>query len=198
MEWFQGIILGVVQGLTEFLPISSSGHLVLFQNLLGLKEPEVFFDICLHVGTLLAICLFFFQDLRDICADIVSIPKRLRWGESLRAQWRTHPALRLALFVLIGTIPTGIIGAAISMISVDCFSSIRCVGFMLVVTGMILTMTKRFQKGGRDLSEFNGWDALFIGIAQGLAVLPGISRSGATISMGLFAGLDRDIAAPYR
>jgi undecaprenyl-diphosphatase len=197
MGWIQGIILGMVQGLTEFLPISSSGHLVLFQNLLGLKEPEVFFDICLHVGTLLAICIFFFQDLRDISADIFTIPRRLRRGESFREQWRTRPVLRLAFFVLIGTIPTVIIGVAISTISEICFSSIRCVGLMLVTTGIILALTKRFQKGGRDLSRFNVWDALLIGMTQGLAVLPGISRSGATISMGLFAGLDREIAGRY-
>lgn len=197
MGWIQGIILGVVQGLTEFLPVSSSGHLVLFQNLLGFKEPELFFDICLHVGTLLAICLFFFRDLRDIGVTIVAIPQRLSQGESLREQFKKRPALRLALFVLLGTIPTGIIGIYIRSISDVCFSSIRFVGFMLLVTGIILALTRRFQKGGRDFLRFNVLDALLIGLAQGLAILPGISRSGATISMGLFVGLDRDTAARY-
>lgn len=197
MEWSQGIILGAIQGLTEFLPISSSGHLVLSQNLLGLNEPELFFDICLHLGTLLAISIFFFQDLRNVGVTMFTVPRRLRQGEGLREQLKNNPALRLAVFVIVGTIPTGILGIAIRSISEFCFSSIRFVGFMLLVTGSLLAMTKYCQKGRRDIFRFNVVDALLIGLAQGLAILPGISRSGTTISMGLFAGLNRDTAARY-
>ncbi|OEU54095.1 MAG: hypothetical protein BA868_02485 [Desulfobacterales bacterium C00003106] len=197
MNWIEGIILGAVQGLTEFLPISSSGHLVLFQNFLGFKEPELFFDICLHVGTLSAICLFFFQDLRRIGVSLLAVPGRLKQGEGIREQLRNTPPLRLAAFIILGTIPTGIIGCCISTISHVCFSSIRFVGFMLLVTGTLLALTKRFQKGDRDLSGFKVTDALLIGLAQGLAILPGISRSGATISAGLFAGVNRETSARY-
>jgi len=193
----KAVILGVIQGLTEFLPVSSSGHLVLSQHLFGIKKPEVFFDVVLHLGTLTAVCLVFRRDIAALAAELLHLPKVVRGRDSLAAAWRERPNFRLLVLILAGTIPTGLIGFIFQDFLESLFASTFAVGLALLVTGLILFLTRLIKDGGRGITGFRAVDALLIGLAQGLAITPGISRSGFTISTGLFLGLDRELAARY-
>lgn len=184
METGGTILLGIVQGLTEFLPVSSSGHLVLFQNLLGMSEPELLLDISLHLGTLLAICLYFRSDLRKMGADL------------LRFDFET-PHARLVLWVLVGSIPTGIIGVVFKTPLERVFGSLTMVGVMLVATGFIVGCSRLIPKDYGTRTQVGLLAALAVGTAQGLAIMPGISRSGATIVCALLCRLDRELAARF-
>ncbi len=197
MNSIEAIILGVIQGLTEFLPVSSSGHLVLCQNLFGLEEPELLFDICLHVGTLVAVLIVFYRDIIDILAALVRIPTGIKNSGGLLKLCETDPAIRMALLVVIGSIPTAIIGLLFKEVVDHIFGSTAIVGCMLIVTGTLLWLTRRFQGEGRPIRQTTLKDALIIGVVQGLAILPGISRSGSTISMAMFLGVDRKLAGRY-
>ncbi len=191
MNIFETNLLGIVQGLTEFLPVSSSGHLVLFQNMLGFKEPELLLDCSLHLGTLLAVCLYLRSDLRQMASDI--------WQKDFKA-----PHASLALWVLVGTLPTAIIGLVFKAPLEGLYSSMSAVGILLVVTGAILIATGSVLAGTKFISKEYGSRtevglraALVIGTAQGLAIMPGISRSGITIVCGLLFGLNRDLAGRF-
>lgn len=197
MEIRHAAVLGVIQGLTEFLPVSSSGHLVLFQNLFGLREPEIFFDVSLHVGTLVAICVFFFKDLREIATTLFSVSTWSVREDSLWESLCQKPEMRLFGLILVGTVPTAFLGLLFRPMAAKVFSSVQIVGIMLFVTGLLLWLTRGLKRGGRNAAQLAIWDALLIGIIQGVAILPGISRSGATIAMGLFRGLNRETAARY-
>ena len=197
MHVHDAALLGVIQGLTEFLPVSSSGHLVLFQNLFGLTEPEIYFDISVHVGTLIAVCVFFLKDLKEIVAALFSTSTWNIKNGGLGARFARKTELRLFLLILAGTVPTAIMGLLLRPIAPRIFSSVQLVGIMLLVTGLLLWLTRRLKKGERRAGQMTAWDALCIGVIQGLAILPGISRSGATIAVGLFRGLDRETAARY-
>lgn len=197
MEIRYAVVLGIIQGLTEFLPVSSSGHLVLFQNLFGLREPEIFFDVSVHVGTLVAICVFFFKDLRGIVATLFSVST---WSVREGSLWEglcQKPEMRLLGLILVGTVPTALLGLLFRPMAGKLFSSVRIVGAMLLVTGLLVWLTRGLKREGRDITRLTIWDALCIGVIQGVAILPGISRSGATIAMGLFKGLSRETAARY-
>ena len=156
------ILLGIVQGLTEWLPISSSGHLVIIQQLFNIKV-DLFYDIWLHFGTLIVLVLFFYK-------DIINISKR----------W--------VFYIIIGSIITGVIGFVFYDLLKSFFSNLLVVGIALIITGLILYSSKYFN-GKRKLSRY---DAIFLGLAQGLAIVPGLSRSGLTISTGLFRGVDKE------
>ena len=156
------ILLGIVQGLTEWLPVSSSGHLVIFQELFNIKV-DLFYDVWLHFGTLLVLLLFFYK-------DIINISKK----------W--------IFYIIIGSAITGFIGFVFYDLLKSFFSNLLVVGIGLIITGVILYLSKYFD-GKR---KFNRYDAVFIGLAQGLAIIPGVSRSGLTISTGLFRGLDKE------
>lgn len=197
MELHYAAVLGLVQGLTEFLPVSSSGHLVLFQNLFGLEEPALFFDVSLHVGTLLAICVFFYRDLKAI---FIALFSGSTWSAGSGGLWERlcrHRETRFAGLILLGTIPTCLIGLLVKPMAERIFSSIFIVGVMLLVTGTLLWFTRHTRKEGRNDGRMIVWDALLIGTIQGAAIFPGLSRSGATIAVGLFAGLDRETAARF-
>ena len=197
MEIGYAVLLGVIQGLTEFLPVSSSGHLVLFQNWFGFKEPQIFFDVSLHVGTLIAICVFFFSDLKAMAQAVFS---GSTWSPENTALWEglcRKEETRLMGLIFVGTIPTVVIGLMIRPVAEKLFSSVFLVGVMLVVTGLLLWLTRRVKKGGRTAGQMTVRDALCVGAIQGAAIFPGISRSGATIAMGLFSGLDRETAARF-
>lgn len=197
MNTVEAIVLGIVQGLTEFLPVSSSGHLVLFQNLFGMKEPELLFDICLHVGTLAAVVTVFHRDILDILTALVRMPQRTKTAGGFIPLCRNDPSIRMALLIVVGSIPTAIIGLLFKEIADQLFGSVAMVGFMLLVTGTVLWLTRRIRGGGRPIGRTTLKDALLIGIVQGLAILPGISRSGSTISAALFLGVDRKVAGRY-
>ncbi len=197
MNTLEAIVLGAVQGLTEFLPVSSSGHLVLFQNLFGLKEPELFFDICLHVGTLAAVLIVFYREILEILLALVQISGRMKTVGGAKELYIADPSIRMALLIVVGTIPTAIIGLLFKEITDQLFGSLAIVGCTLLITGTVLWLTRRIRTGGRSIEHVRIKDALIIGIIQGLAILPGISRSGATIATALFLGVDRKVAGRY-
>jgi undecaprenyl-diphosphatase len=188
MNIFQSIFLGIVQGLTEFLPISSSGHLVLFQSLFGLKEPPIFFDVMLHLGTLLAVVVYFWADIWGIIKGIVSLAKKKEENREM---------VRLFLWIILATLPTGLLGILFKDWFESFFSKPKIVGLMLIITGLVLWLTRWAKKDGKPLGRMRWLDTILIGIAQGLAIIPGISRSGATISTGLFCGLNRELSARF-
>ncbi len=197
MEPVYAIVLGVVQGLTEFLPVSSSGHLVLFQNLFGLNEPELLFDICLHVGTLAAVLAVFYKEILSIINTLVHLPSLSKTYGGYASLFQQNPEVRIAVFIIVGSIPTAIIGLMFKEIADRIFGSVTLAGLMLIVTGTLLWLTRNLEKKGRDVNGMKAKDALIIGLVQGLAILPGISRSGSTIATALFLGVDREVAARY-
>lgn len=197
MNLLQSIILGITQGLTEFLPVSSSGHLVLLQNIFGINEPELLFDICLHLGTLLAVVVVFMNEIRSILRTLWSLPGLLQQSKSPAELFEENEAVRIAVLIVAGTVPTAILGLLFHKITDQLFGSIWLVGCMLLVTGTLLWLTRRVQLKGRPLKRVTIKDALIIGVVQGLAILPGISRSGSTISAALFLGIDREVAGRF-
>jgi len=197
MPPFKAIVLGVVQGLTEFLPVSSSGHLVIFQNLFNLKEPEVLFDVSVHMGTLIAVIIFFRKDLHFMISSVFrffhdTLKKRVPIADTLQDN-----DLKLVLLIILGTIPTAILGLLFHKIVDRIFSSVVLVGLMLIVTGTLLIITVRLKEESKSIQHFSIKDALIIGLMQGISILPGISRSGSTIAVGLFLGLEREISARF-
>jgi undecaprenyl-diphosphatase len=184
----QVILLGIIQGLTEFLPVSSSGHLVFFQSLFGMKEPQIFFDVMLHLGTLLAVVVFFRTDIWKIAQGL---------GAILKKRHKNSPQVKLFLLIIIATLPTGLMGILFKGWFESLFSKPKVVGGMLLITGSVLWFTRWTKKEGRPLEHMRWLDAILIGIAQGVAIIPGISRSGATISTGLFLGLDRELSGKF-
>lgn len=181
----QAALLGLVQGITEFLPVSSSGHLVLSQKLLGLHEPELLFDVAVHVGTLFAVLMVF-------RADIYAM---------LRGLWANDPEARqgrrLLMLVVAGSIPTALMGLIFKDTFESLFASVSAVGVALLVTGLLLMATRYAPQAARGLEQ-TGWGrAVLIGIAQGLAITPGVSRSGTTIAAGLLLGMERELAARF-
>ncbi len=187
MSILEAIILGLVQGLTEFLPVSSSAHLVLVPWWLGWTPPPLAFDTTLHLGTLLAVLAYFWRDWWELAQAVLD---RLR-GRGDEAKWR------LALAIVIGVIPAAVIGYLFESFFEAMFSQPTLVAAMLLVTGAILILAEAWKRGGLPLANIRLSDAAVIGLAQAAAIIPGISRSGATIAAGLLRGLDRPAAARY-
>ncbi|MFH2045235.1 MAG: undecaprenyl-diphosphate phosphatase [Pseudomonadota bacterium] len=196
MNIFQAAILGIIQGITEFLPVSSSGHLVLFQNLFGLKEAELLFDISVHLGTLAAVIIFFYKDINAIFVSVFSYCKTAFKTGSF-ALSKDDLETKFALLIVIGSVPTAIIGLMFKKIADQLFSSVLIAGLMFILTGLILLTTSLIKIPPKENALFSIKDALIIGISQGLAIMPGLSRSGTTISTGLFLGLNHETAAKY-
>ena len=198
MEVIQAILMGIVQGLSEFLPISSSAHLVftsnfykVFQNIpiIQSSNEEVFFDIMVHLGTLIAVLIFFRKDVQNILKAMWKALKNRDWSES---------EAKLGLFILIGTVITVFLALPINEIAEKLVYSPAIVGILLFITGFALLYSEyKSKKIETKKSEIDLKTSIFIGIAQGLAALPGFSRSGWTIATGLFFGLDRITAARY-
>jgi undecaprenyl-diphosphatase len=188
----QAIVMGLVQGLTEFLPVSSSGHLIVVPALLGWDDPfieSLAFSVMLHLGTLVALLVFFRADwLRLIPAWFGSLRDRSIGGD---------PDRRLAWLLAISTIPAVIAGLVLNDIIETAFREVRLVAVTLVVGGVILWLAERVGRRNRTMGELSPAAALGIGAAQAVALVPGISRSGISISAGLFAGLDRESAARF-
>jgi undecaprenyl-diphosphatase len=192
MNNLETLLLGIVQGLTEFLPVSSSGHLVILKNLLGFKEPEILLDASLHLGTLLAVCIYFRSDILKMVQGLWSW---VRPEEDATTGLSSHASL--ALMVVVGSIPTALIGFIFKDPLERLFGSVATVGVMLMVTGLITGITKFIPPERGRWERIKVWMALAIGAAQGLAIVPGISRSGATIVCALLLGLGRDIAGRF-
>lgn len=185
------MLLGIVQGLTEFLPISSSGHLVLAQHILNVNPPAITLEIFLHFGTLLAILLVFRADVLQILKSTAGL---LRTSGKPK---REDPFLRLLGLLLLGTIPVAVVGIVFKDRIENFFEAPRVVAGMLIVTGIILASTNKIRMGRRGVKKLNIKDGIGIGLAQAIALIPGISRSGTTIAAGLFRGLTRSVAVRF-
>ena len=196
MDIIQGIIIGIVQGLTEFLPVSSSAHLVFIQNILGV-ESSLAFDTFLHLGTLIAVLWFFRYDIYKMLKSWW-----LSIGDILQGRFtegfKEDPYKRLAWYVILATIPVGIVGVLFED-SVDALFSgaLYVPAFFLFVTGTILYLSQRMTSGNINYDNITKKEALFMGLGQACAILPGLSRSGTTIAAGLTIGLDKEFAAKF-
>ncbi len=197
MNLIQSVLMGIVQGLSEFLPVSSSAHLVftsnfykVFKNIPIAEQAteEVFFDIMLHLGTLIAVLIFFRK-------DVIEITKAL-FKAILKWDFSSHLA-KLGLYIIAGTVVTIILALPFNEVANHLVFHPALVGGLLIVTGGVLFLSEYLSKKKSTTKEVGLKQALLIGLAQGLAVLPGFSRSGWTIATGLFTGLDRQTAARY-
>jgi undecaprenyl-diphosphatase len=197
IDSLEALVLGVVQGATEYLPVSSSGHLVIAQHLLGFTEPALLFDIVLHLGTLVAVVWYYRHDLQGLVRHSLLGLRELLAGGSATVVQAKYPCSRLAVLIVIGTIPTAVIGLTFEEAFESLFVSVRATGTMLMVTGLILVSSRLAPSDGRGIGQMRVLDALLIGLAQGLAITPGISRSGATIATALLLGIERETAARY-
>lgn len=192
LSWFIAVLLGIVQGLTEFLPVSSSGHLVVLQHFLEVHQDQLAFDIAVHFGTLFSIITIYRLELWDLLNGI------------FQGLFKKAPTqgLKIFLYVFIASIPTGLMGVFLRDYWASLFSQMHFVGFFLITTGLLLFYTRKsgsspvnFQSKEFQVDTMNWKKALFIGTAQGFAILPGVSRSGSTIAVATFLGVDRALAA---
>ena len=189
MSLLEAIIIGIIQGATEFLPISSDGHLVLVPAVFGLTQPDLVLIGLVHAGTLLAILSYFWRDLIAIARDVLA-------GLAQRQPLAT-PNARLGYFMLLGSIPAGIVGLLALDFFEAQFGSPTVAAAGLLVTAAFLVIGERLKSGTKSLDRLTWLDALIIGSFQVLALFPGISRSGTTIAAGLGRGLDRPTAARF-
>ncbi len=191
MTLFQSIFLGIIQGLTEFIPVSSTAHLLLTQYFLNWQIPEAFkFDVLVQMGTLLALIVYFWKDLLNILQAVI---KGL-----LRRQPFGDPLARLGWYLVLATIPAGLAGLLFRHVVDNLFQNLALEAMIrLFLTAALLTAAELFGKKTRHFDSFNWLDALWIGLFQVLSVLPGASRSGSTLSGGLFRQLDRPAAARF-
>jgi undecaprenyl-diphosphatase len=189
MPIVQVIILGIVQGLTEFLPISSTAHLALIPWLFGWKDPGLTFDIALHLGTLAAVVIYFFRDWLQIIAQAFGI----NWGGDGDLSRNRNLLWLLAA----ASIPVGVIGYIFNKQAETVWRTPYVIGIMLILVGIVMWAAEAYGRKQKDLGNLTPADAMTVGIAQALAVVPGTSRSGITISAGLFRNLERRAAARF-
>jgi len=188
LELLKSIILGLVQGLSEFLPISSSGHLVIFSELLNFKEEGIAFEVFVHFGTLLSIFIAFRKEIGKMLVALIVVPFKNNNDEELAEYFKWD------LYVIVASIPIAIIGLTFKDEIEVAFSNVLLVYSMLAVTGLIMTITPKLKNKG---TPFTFTNTFLIGVAQAFAILPGISRSGSTIFAGLVQGIDRDKMARF-
>ena len=189
MSYLEAILLGVLQGLTEFLPISSSAHLAIFPQLFGFDDPGASFTAVTQIGTEIAVLLFFWRDIvRIIKAWAISLVRRDQRGD-LDA--------RMGWYIIVGTLPIAVMGFLFQDTIKTTFRSLWLIAIMLIVFGLILGIADRINVGEKLDGDLTLKDSLLYGLGQMLALIPGVSRSGATISVGLFRGYRRDVATRY-
>jgi undecaprenyl-diphosphatase len=189
MGLFQALILGIVQGVTEFLPVSSSGHLVLLPAALGWASPPLVFDTTVHLATLLALVAVFWRDFIELT---VAWWQGLRRGRPLGT-----PEARLAWWVILGTIPGALAGLLLERTFEELFASPHAAGIFLLVTAVILVLAEVFGRRRRELATMGWLDSVIIGIGQAAAIAPGLSRSGTTISCAMYRGFNRPAATRF-
>ncbi len=188
MDIIQAIVLGLLQGATEFIPVSSSGHLVLVPWLLNWESPRLVFGTVVHWGTLVAVLAYFWRDWLTLIGA---------WLRGLvRWDWR-DPLARLMWLLILGSVPAAVLGFLLEDFFESLFGKPAWVAFFLLVTAALLVVSERLGKRSREMGDLSWADALLIGLAQASAIAPGISRSGATMAAGLFRGLDRTVAARF-
>ena len=196
MTYLQAVILGLVQGLAEFLPISSSGHLALLENFFGIEEDNMlFFTVLLHFGTLMAVFVVFWQDIWELLKELVLTIRDLIGRKGLRLEER--PVRKLGVMIIVACIPTAIIGFVFGDIFESFYSKPVVIAFMLIITALLLIAADTWGGGNRTITDLNYRNSIFIGIVQGLAIIPGISRSGSTLFASLICKLDREFAVKF-
>ena len=196
MTYLEAIVLGLVQGLAEFLPISSSGHLALLQQFFGIREDNVLlFAVLLHVGTLISVFIVYWKDIWELVVELILTIKDLCTGKGLRLEER--PIRKLGVLIIIATIPTGIIGIVGGDFFDSLYTSIIPIGVGLIITGFLLVFAERMCNSRRGLDKMNFRNAFFIGLVQGIAICPGISRSGSTLFGSLVCNLERAFAVKF-
>jgi undecaprenyl-diphosphatase len=201
MTLFQAIILGLVQGFGEFLPISSSGHLVIFPWLFNFPDPGLSFDVALHLGTLVAIVLYFWKDFIKIISASLCPPPACgrRWlREAEPDEGKSNNYSKNILWLLIiATIPGAIFGLLLEKQAETIFRNPLLIAGTLTIAGLVLYLADKYAHHKRDINDITKKDAIIIGLSQAFAIIPGISRAGATITSGLFLGLSRESAARF-
>lgn len=195
--------LGLIQGLSEFLPISSSGHLSIIQNLFGgeTTEGHVFFDVLLHLGTLAAVCIAYRSDIADIIRQLLAFFEIGSGGKRLAAEYRAagkkkFPAVRLVLMLVIATLPLFLVLPVNDLVE-QLYYQTWFIGIILILTGVMLYASDRMPLGTKTEKNMSFKDTLLIGVCQAIATIPGLSRSGTTITAGIAAGLDREFAVKF-
>jgi len=191
------IILGIVQGLTEFLPVSSSGHLALLQRAFGMQGELVFLDVVLHVGTLCSLCVFFRTDLFILFSNVVSAVIDILFRRRISYVMRYNDKFRLACYIVVTAFITGVIGLTAKDFFEGRFESMVTIGIGFAVTGAVLFLTKRYRFGQRYLRHILLRDALLLGLTQSCAILPGVSRSGITIATLFFRNIEEESAFKF-
>ena len=189
LTWVQAIILGISQGLTEFLPISSSAHTLILSRLFHWQDPGAAFTAVTQFGTEAAVIIYFWKDIKKIVST---------WFASLRnAQLRSNPDARMGWYVIVGTLPIAILGIVFKDSIETTARNLWVVAFALIIMGLILGFADSTAKHVHGEEHINAGRAILLGVGQALALIPGVSRSGATITFGLFMGLKREVAARY-
>lgn len=189
LDFLKAAVLGVLQGLTEFLPISSSAHLRIFPDLLGWGDPGAAFTAVIQIGTELAVLIYFRHDIWRISSA---------WVRSLYdASWRGHLDARMGWFIITGSLPIVVLGVALKDVIERDFRSLWIIGTTLIVLGVILGVADRVGSTDRTVKQMTLKHAVLLGLSQAMALVPGVSRSGATISMGRFLGYDRESATRF-
>ncbi len=188
-DLLKAVVLGTLQGLTEFLPISSSAHLRIFPELLGWGDPGAAFTAVIQIGTELAVLIYFRKDIWRIGTT---------WLRSLyRPEYRGHLDSRMGWFIIIGSVPIVVLGILLKDVIERDFRNLWIIGCTLIVLGIILGVADRISSDDKGIKELSLRDAVLMGLAQACALVPGVSRSGATISMGRFLGYEREAATRY-
>ncbi len=210
MTLINAVILGIIQGLAEFLPISSSGHLAILEEVLKVKNAGMFFDVMLHLGTLVAIFIAYWSDIKKLVAEGIMIVRdaiinffRFFYNITHRQKLKSYihivhsPYRKFVMLIIVSTIPTGIIGVVFKDVVSSASSSLLIVGICLLITGIILLVSDVLPAGNKRPNQVGYTQAGVIGVVQGLATLPGISRSGSTITACLLCGFDKSFAVKY-
>lgn len=197
MTYFMSILMGIIQGVAEFLPISSSGHLALFQTFFGMENMEekyMFFTVLLHFGTLISVCMVYWRDIVDMIREfflgIAALAGRKDTGVA------PPPARRMVMLIIIATVPLFVMVFLRDAVN-QLFSNSIMVSCALLATGFILFFSDRMARGHKTAKNATVADALIVGCGQALAVIPGLSRSGTTISVGMMRGFDRAFAVRF-
>lgn len=208
MGIIEAIILGIIQGLAEFLPISSSGHLALAKAFFGFENGSIAFDVFLHLGTLIAVFAVFYKDIFelikeffgivvDIISNIITFFKPKKGKKKEYRKIVGTPYRRFAMLVIVSTIPTGILGVLMKDMVEKASGTLIVPGICLLVTAVMLFVSDMLKDGNKNENNTSWLSAIFVGVCQGVATMPGISRSGTTITAGLVCGMKRDFVVKY-
>ena len=196
MTIFEAIVLGLAQGLAEFLPISSSGHLALLEYFFGIEgESALTFAVMLHIGTLVSVCVVYFREISALLVELCMLVKDICTGKGPRVNM--NPTRKLGFLLITATIPTGLMGVLLYDLFLAMYRSLETIGAGLLITGTILVIAERMGQNKKTIDDLRYRNAVFVGVCQGVAIWPGISRSGATLFGGLISGLTRESAVKF-